>query len=213
MEQELGYYFRPPTPALPAGHLCLEFNLYSQPTYQHFDPQNASVFVKAEHGIEVLEISHPWFGAHELTLVAGRVALIDRVDKSMQAFCFGGRLSLHDQGRYTRGVLDSPAPILEITPYQPDVLWLVTGIEALLATRRGAWSADELEYEQRLAQMAPLDLCAICLANFETRLETTPNAVRTGEYWAQRHLINALQRSLAKFPGFPSETPTLEEVL
>src|SRR5262245_10334620 len=87
MASELGYYFYPADYLQTLGPSQFGVNLYAMPTQQHFDPERAVfLVVEAAGGVKRLILAHPWQDAEHYRVCAGRITLIDRREKRVQAF-------------------------------------------------------------------------------------------------------------------------------
>lgn len=163
MDSELGYYFYPRRYPHSPGHPQLEVHIYATPTFRHFDPQHLHVPVtksmsQGAHGpIEQLVIPHPWSFANRYRVCPGALKILDRLGKSVDAFSYGGTLSIRGQDDYTICSIESPAPILEIGEESAVATILAEESEILLAERRAAWS-KERDFEERLGEVDPLEL-------------------------------------------------------
>lgn len=185
--QEYGYLFAPYEPgkvhAHPLhGHPRLDVHLQSQPSFEHFDPEQIELTAKIPSGtavpyLEEMVLFHPWSGVNAFEFGCGHIFLFDRKGKKIDAFTFGGRAHLHETREMTAVVFESPAPIFEVSPVNPVVDLFVDEVEILLAMRRAEWlkhTAHTHEYEERLALVEPLDLYVACLQAIEVRLGHGP---------------------------------------
>jgi hypothetical protein len=214
MQSDLGYFFHPSrTPDLP-GHPRLDVTLYPTPTMEHFDPEQASFEVAdPETGIEQVHIAHPWTGPEHLRVAIGYIRLVDRHDKVVTAFSFGGSLDIAVDEDHTRCSLVSSSPIFHVEDKQDLPALLVNEFEALLAIRRAGWAGDEVGFNRRLAGLAPVQLYAVGLEEVEARLLQSPITLRGDLYWMMRHMVNELRRQLQEAGNWPDPLPTMADLL
>ncbi|HNB50698.1 MAG TPA: hypothetical protein PK530_02075 [Anaerolineales bacterium] len=190
--QEYGYFFAPHEPGQTHtrtnlhGHPRLEVHLKSQPSFEHFDPEQIELTAKIPSGtavpyLEEMVLFHPWSGMNTFEFGCGHIFLFDRKGKKIDAFTFGGKAHLHETREVTAVVFESPAPIFEVNPVNPIVDLFVDEVEIQLAMRRAAWlkqSTHTHGYEERLALADPLALYIACLQAIEVRLGQGPTDER-----------------------------------
>jgi hypothetical protein len=214
MQTELGYFFHPSeNPDLP-GHPRLDVTLYPTPMREHYDPKKA-IFEVAdpETGIEHANITHPWVGPEHLQATAGYIRLVDRSEKVVEAFTFGGSLDIASQKDHTSCSLVSPVPIFHVTDRQDLQALLVNEFEALLAIRRAAWTGHKVDFRHRLAKLAPVQLYAVGLEEVEARLLQSAVTLRGDQYWKMRHMMNELRRQFQETGNWPDPLPALADLL
>src|SRR5262245_51200600 len=108
MASELGYYFYPSDYLQTLGPSQLGVNLYAEPTEEHFDPERAIfLVVDATEDVKPLTFVHPWQGAERFRVCAGRIMIMDRREKVVEAFSLGGALRVTVQSDHTHCVLTS----------------------------------------------------------------------------------------------------------
>lgn len=213
MEPNLGYYFHPSEYKTPVGHPRLDVNLYARPTLKHFDPESLTLWVEMDHELERFSITHPWYGPENPKLVAGRIVLQDRKEKTVHAFSFGGQVEITDHGEYTCCTMRSEAPIFDLNAYHRKEEMIVIEVEGLLARRRAHWLWDELEFEKRLARIEPLILCAVCLCEIERHQLALPIRTRNSQFWQLVNGIRAIRHTLQAVADWPETVPEVEEIL
>lgn len=215
MPSQYGYYFHPPEGEYPVGYLQLDFNLYEEPTGQHFDPRHVTLpVVNKESHIELLTLSHPWHSRTDYQVCAGRISLQDHKGKSVEAFTLGGRLTLEKQDTYTSCSLTSPAPIIDLPDPRATSTLLVNEIECVLAHRRAALAHEKGKFDQRLMAVDPLNLFIACLSALEAKLCRLSSAGMNGpSYENVLMLAHKIIHSLQKQGVWERQLYTLPELL
>ena len=166
-----GYWYSYPSERAP-GASHLEVNITETPTEEHFDPQRLHFYaVTGDRFIEDLKVTHPWPYKDDYQICAGLIQIIDRKDKTEEAFCFGGRLKIESQGSLTTCILESSAPILEISGANTIISKFIEEIEIILAERRAEWASKEEIFEQRLIQVDPFELYTAILNSLIIKYE------------------------------------------
>ncbi|MCS7087076.1 MAG: hypothetical protein NZL91_00015 [Thermoflexales bacterium] len=189
MQPTLGFALSPPVSVTDPGYPSLEVILLPEPTHQHYDPRQLTVVVAYLGGTRVLDVRHPWHAVQH-RVCAGRIRLVDFVDKPMQFFCFGGDLAIESNEHYTRCVITSKAPILRWPDEELPVSILASLCEVLLARRRAAWLSRPAEFEARLASADPVRLYVACL--YALRQHLGANGVDDGRRGLRRLVSEAL---------------------
>jgi hypothetical protein len=142
------------------GYSGLIVAIRERPTGQHFDPEAIHLHLcDATGGMRGTTLT--WQSPRPASdrVCPCRVILADRFDQRVEFFTFGGSLEMSqrpDEAIYT---LRSPAPVLEILGQEgnvPDQLAFET--EALLSREAARWGKDDRGFEQRLAEIEPLQL-------------------------------------------------------
>jgi hypothetical protein len=199
-----GYAFEPDcSPDAPA-HSRLRVVLRAHPTHAHYDPEHVTLpIITRLREIEPLRVFHPWPADRAYTATLGRVILQDRVGKRVEAFTFGGSVTIDSEPEYVVLRLESPAPILALQFPASVSDHLVAAIEGLLAQRRAAhdMAGEPHQLEARLAELAPAVLYQACLRSLANQLHASYVAV--GERTLAPFVHHALR------PG----APTLEALL
>ena len=211
---EYGYRFYPKERPTSPGHPRLDFVLRSKPTGRHFDPTHVRLPVVSRHGgIEMLTLYHPWRASRHQRLCAGRISSWDRVQKTVQAFSFGGKVEVTMEQDYTLCVLTSPAPILHLIHSNSPATLLAAEVEELLARRRAAWAERVKEFEERLAGIEPLQLYFMCLSELSERFE---HLLWDPEDTLTLQLVQLIRAEIRAFQDageWPSTVPGLSEAL
>jgi len=209
---ELGYILYPPANPGALGHPRLDVNLYPAPTGKHFDPREIT-----------LPACDPYQGAYHLTLFhpadtgeyqvcIGRIILVNFSNTKVEIFSFGGHLQAENQSEDSHFQLTSPAPIFDLGRFSADQLVLVSEYESQLALLKAAWRREDLEFEQRLAEIDPLTLFVALTAAVENRLHMLPINSRNDNYWKFQHTIHAAIRFINPEGVLPTGSPTVQEL-
>jgi hypothetical protein len=177
MDAYYGYYFHPKTYHHAPGYPRLDVFIAQHPTEEHFDPEYVELFVQSMDDpgtIECLTVEHPWTLQNQFTVCAGRIKLRDRKDRQVEAFTFGGRLSIHEQPGRIECRIESVAPILDLSGGSPIAVTLAEETEIIFAERRAAWP-DDADFDARLVKVAPDVLYAVCLEALRARFAEMPH--------------------------------------
>ena len=173
---ELGYYFYPSRDPEALGHPGLDVRVYAEPTTEHYDAERAEFRILGSKGnLEELIIVHPWGAAEQYQVCLGRIVLRDRKDKVVQAFSFGGELSIQVEPDYTLCRLRSDLPILDLVGEEGLELFLVSEIEVILSELRAGQAVDDDDIERALCAIEPVMLYATILSDLELRLKVLQN--------------------------------------
>jgi hypothetical protein len=215
---ELGYWFSPKSHPNSPGYHRLDVAIYNTASNLHFDPKlmQIPVFTAIDkvhpHGIEHMEISHPWRSRLSYQVVPGMLTISDRTGKKVKVFTFGARLKIIVSQDYTKCILESDAPIIEVSGANVLVMKLVEEAEILLAEQRAAWVTNEDEFSDRLQSVSSDILYAVCLQELRDRIDHSPNKdSQTSQ--DLRNFIIGEKRSLTKENLWPEEVPPISELL
>jgi hypothetical protein len=217
-EPDLGYRFWPKKYPQSAGHPRLDINIFSAPSEMHFDPKviRIPVFTSVDRfhpqGIEQLKVHHPWLSQSSYHVAPGMLIISDRKDKKVEAFTFGGTLQIDGAEKYTKCVIQSDAPIIEIDGTNTTVMTMVEEIEIILAERRILWVQNEEEFEARLEEIPPSVLYAACLEELKTKIDHS-HSRETSEIQDFNKLIAGEKRSLIEEGLWPEKVPSISEIL
>lgn len=198
MQHELGYYFHPSSWAHLPGHPQLDVHLYYHPTLRHYDPERADYpIVGSDGSLEKLHLTPNWRGSPNYRIGIGRIILHDRRGKIVEAFSFGGQLTITNQETYTLCTLTSPAPIWGlVTPYciESD---LASEVEALLARQEADWAVHHRPgFSRRLAQLDPWSLFMACLWSVEQALAEIPDSAQDDPMRQEEQVIHKIRRMI-----------------
>jgi hypothetical protein len=172
-DQAYGYILAPARRSSEPGAAKLQIFLEAKPSSEHFDPKSVLISVLDERGgVTPISIEHPWASGRELRVCAGPFDLIDRKDKHVEGFTYGGELHIEVGETTTKLTLESPAPIL-VRPNHALANLLAEESEILLAKRRATVNDEEV-VEQHLAEAEPLQLYKACLDELEERQQRLP---------------------------------------
>ena len=212
-EPKFGYWFTPPESSHAPGGSRLEVFINEKPTEHHFDPEKLDLWVMSkENSLESLTIRHPWDFAPTYQALAGSIEAIDRYGKKEQAFSFGGSLKIDSQKTFTVCILESSAPILEISSAGQISMLFTEEIEILLAERRAELLSKSYTYEKHLMSADPLILYIACLNALTDKFEHShrKEGLHIHEFLNFLHV----EGKRLKDEGLtPHNVPTLEELL
>ncbi len=193
---DFGYAFEPDSSPDHPAHTRLRIVLRAHPTHAHYDPERVTLpIITPGHEIQALQLYHPWPADRAYRAAAGRIVLQDRLGKKVEAFSFGGAVTLDAEPEYVVVHLESPAPILALQFPGSVSSHLTDAVEGLLAQRRAAHDvAGQPHYfETCLAQLAPDALYQACLHALHARLSARYVAV--AEHALAPFVHHALQPS------------------
>jgi len=196
------------------GYPRLDVIIAEHPTEEHFDPQYVELFVRSDDdppSLDRLTVEYPWTQGNRYTICAGRIKLYDRKGKPVQAFTFGGRLSIAEQPGWIECRIESPAPILDLSSGSPTVLTLAEETEIIFAERRAAWP-DDADFEDRLVKVAPEVLYAACLDALRDRFAGMPH-LGLPQVTQFTSFLRAEIAALQDENRWPGRVPGLGEIL
>lgn len=214
---DFGYRFEPPAYKNAPGHPAMEIRLFASPTGRHFDPMVVRIQAcprkaRTVEGIDHISIVHPWKFDEMVRVCPGRLQIEDHLGKVLEAFTFGGRMTIHSDAEHTDCRLQSEAPILPLDDPTSPAAILVDEVEILLAEQRAAWMPDEVGYARVLDTIPPLQLYASCLSALKHRFERAKPAERAHN----RELIELIEAEIKahreELQDWPSRVPALEEI-
>ncbi len=193
---------------------CLQVFLYDTPTLAHFDPEMMRIPVRiADQGVESLSVYHPWTGPRRFEAAPGRIILVDRKNKEVEGFTFGGGLEILVADELTTCTLQSPVRIIELVRGDSELMMLATEVEVLLAERCAFWGRDEESYEARLAKVDPVLLYAMCLSALTVRTDSLDVALNDPAVRAFRTFLRRETVSMQAEGTWPASMPALSDVL
>lgn len=214
-----GYYFHPRKDPRSPGYPQLDITIRDRPTRGYFDTEKVQVSVVGTAGaIEVQTICHPWPWQVKHRVAAGRVIMTGRDEEIVEAFTFGGDLSVESQADRTLCTIQSAAPILEplsdtSTQFVETIpSRLCAEVEALLAQRQAKWAGSPAGFQKRLGAIEPMQLYAACVKTLMERLNQFPS-MRMDRAGAFMRFLRAERDCLAEEGIKLSGTSTLEELL
>lgn len=215
MNQELGYYFHPARQDEFLGHSRLDINLYEKATDKHFDPQHATFWLVESNGeVAHTKIFHPWRGHKQLRVCVGRVIIVDRKDKVVEAFSWGGDLEIVIHNTHTSCELTSSAPIVHLISSQDIATVLVSEFEATLAQLHAHWGGDDYGFKKQLGTIEPFTLFVAGLVTIKERLEhTTLQALHNNRYRQALHIVNHTIKTIQSEGQWPATPANLADLL
>jgi hypothetical protein len=171
-----GYILHPPRRPSDPGYSQLDVVFRSEPTGFHFDPEAMRLMVVYPHGgVDQLKVAHPWISERRYQVCPGQIDLSDRFGKKVEAFTFGGVLSIEPvDEKETFCSLQSLAPILLYRSLDAIPTLLAQESEILLAERRAVWGHDPDTFDQRLAALDPQVFYVTCLEAILARFDHLP---------------------------------------
>lgn len=208
-----GYYLLPKSHPHSPGYTGLLVAIRKKPTGRHFDPQSMRLRLRDEHGEAewtTLRLEPPSQGS--MHVCPGPVVLLDRTNKRVDFFVFGGSLeatSVPDETVYS---LRSPAPILRVTENLESVPnQLVSETEALIGELQARWGSNEEGFACRLAQVDPLQFYLAALNSILARYgEDHTLQEISGEFYLA---LGNEKRWLMERGEWPTTPPELEGLL
>jgi len=214
-ELSLGYVFHPDVDHGAIGYARLDVALRPKPTGLHFDPSAVIVKIVMPDGrVQASTIGYRATRAIDANkLVAGRILLHDHRGKMVEAFSFGGEITVTTSLGVTICHITSPAPIIELTMDEPLPTLLVEEVETLLAHEHAVLDQQHVDFDSRLAQIDPVLLYCACLAELQKKLSITSGVI--AGHPEMRHLIGFLPGEIARLHdrGFCSGLiPTLADL-
>lgn len=212
-ERGLGYIFSPKRYPHAPGYPRLGVLLRQSPSLQHFDPEGVHFTIaKGKEHLSKLEVYHPWPYGSDYQVCSGPIILIDRYGKTVEAFSFGGNLRI-SSGEYTTVcLLESKAPILDISPSDPTLLSFVEEIQIILAERRATWLPKTEEYEKRVIAVDPMTLYLACLQELKNKMEGFPHK-EVDEILPLTHFVHEEIMALHESKLWPLWIPSLEDLI
>jgi hypothetical protein len=217
-EAELGYRFVAGRNPQSIGYPRLEINILCAPSERHFDPKIAQIpiFTLKEsvspHKIDQLEIYHPWVYRDTYQVAPGLVTLADRKGKKVEAYTFGGKLTIDSDEYCTTCVLQSDAPIIEINHANRAIMKLIDEVEIILAEQRANRAADIGDFEARLEKVPVSKLYMACLMELEKKVKEAQG--RGGNVDRKlSELIEGEKQFMRKEGSWPENPPSFSEIL
>jgi len=169
---KIGYLFHYPQLDHPTDTFRLDIYLSSIPTEKHFDVKTASFIIQSEEeGFNNMTVSHPWGFENSAKVCAGLVVMTDRHGKKVEAFSFGGKLTIKSKENQTLCTLASHAPILELSSATPMHKLFVEEVEIALAKYRADFPVHT-NFEKILCNENPFNLYLTCLTEITTKFES-----------------------------------------
>jgi len=208
-----GYYLLPQSHRDSPGYAGVLIVIREQPTGKHFDPKTLYLPVRDVEGVAKwtkLSWSSPPTDSNHVC--PGRVILSDRFDKRVEFFTFGGSLEVTSGSGEMVCSLHSPAPVLELVAQQetiPDQLASET--EALMGKIRAKWELDDRGFNQRLAEVNPLQFYLATLQSILLQYKHTPTLAEV--YHELRDALLREKEWLVAKDLWPVDSLRLEDLL
>ncbi|HEY75399.1 MAG TPA: hypothetical protein G4O00_04350 [Thermoflexia bacterium] len=204
-----------PHPGSP-GYRQLLVALRKKPTGMHFDPEEIRLWLRDEFGLAewtALALKPLLVPSSEPKRVCpGPVVLVDRKDKRVPFFTFGGSLDVIFGSGEVVCSFQSPAPILRVTePPQDAAGHLAVEVEALMGEAHAQWGTEDEGYLERLAGVDPSLLYIASINTILSRFEAHP--MLQEEDPELYKLVRSEERWLRETGQWPAEPPTLEALL
>ncbi len=218
-EPDVGFLFHPSEQQNHPGHPRFDVIIPAKPTYRHFDPQMAEFWIATStKKIQHVHIHHLWARESQgmkspLRVIPSRIFMTDRQHKRLEAFSFGGSLTIADDDTRTVCALESPVPIFPLLPRHDLAIWFVDEVEMLLARRRAQWDPHHPHsFDVHLASVEPFPLYVSFLRAIKEKLEGRHHShdkiARQGVQFVAKE-IERLQKS----PDFPQRISPLSDLL
>ncbi|MBK8903805.1 MAG: hypothetical protein IPM53_21670 [Anaerolineaceae bacterium] len=208
---DLGYFFYPSQIHHYPGHPQLDVILTEKPTERHFDPTKVQFQIVASQArAEHLTVRHPWTAGEKYRVSAGRIFIVDRIDKKVEAFSFGGELRISADQKRTLCSLTSPAPIFDLCTTHSLPMWLTAEVEILWAEQKAHWQSHTHDsFEVQLGKIDPMVLYVSCLQTLHNK--NWP--VHEDEYGVGPHFVRDEIKRLKEAGAWPPMIPSLPELL
>jgi hypothetical protein len=217
-EPDLGYRFLPTHYPASIGHPKLEINILCAPTEEHFDPKIVQIPVFTSinsphpHQIIQLRLYHPWVYHSAYHVAPGLITLSDRKGKTVKVYSFGGSMKIDSDENCTTMILQSDAPIIEVTQARSVIRRFVEEVEILLAERRAARAEDLMDFEERLEKIPAALLFAVVLQELEKKYDEAQG----GKSIIGRDFLEIIEdeREHMKNEGrWPEDVPSSSDIL
>jgi hypothetical protein len=155
-----GYYLLPPAHPSSPGGSGLIVALRAVPTGKHFDPEKILLHAQGMHGQpELVQFTRKPPTNFQHQVCVGDIQLVDRKNKSVDLFMFGGSLDAAEHTAETIYSLTSSAPIVLLvsnTASVQDQFVAEVLLEFSTLHARSRWS--ESEFKHQLAALEPFTL-------------------------------------------------------
>lgn len=211
-EPDLGYLFYPLAGNGIFGNSRLDVIMHQHPTLRHYDPESVRCTVAGTESAVTLLIHYTTQSAH-YRVCAGRILITDRVEKHVEAFCFGGTLDIIHRAQETICVFQSPVPILDMNTYHSPDMLLANEVEILIAERRAAWDPQHPhDFAAHLAQLDPTALFATSLEVLTAKFSNR-HFLLEPSYRQFFHMLEEERDTWQKNGRWPITVPRLTDLL
>lgn len=148
-----GYSLLPPSHRASPGAAGLVVTIRAKPTGKHFDPERIMLHtLGVQNKPERLTLERKPPQTMNSRVCMGDVTLVDRLNKSVEFFTFGGCMEFAQQPDETIYTLRSPAPILQLFPDMENIQdQFVSEVELELSALHARCGAHDGEFERHLA--------------------------------------------------------------
>ncbi len=198
------------------GYRQLLVALRREPTGRHFDPERIRLWIRGEFGLAewtTLTLKPLLVPLPELRRVCpGPIVLIDRKEKRVPFFTFGGTLNVIFGSGEIVCSFRSPAPILRVTePPQDAAARLAVEVETLMGGVHAHWGAEDEGYLERLAEVDPFQLYVGSIHTILSRFEEHPKFQEEDPDLYE--LVRNERNWLEETGQWPRQPPTLDSLL
>lgn len=170
--EDWGYYLLPKTHSNSLGYGGLLVALRPKPTRLHFDPEKLELRLREGDVVNWVTLNFHSSLREACSVCPGRVTLTDRMNKRIAFFVFGGLLTAGADPGEVVYVLESPAPILELSTKLdslPDQF--AAEVEMMLSMLQARWGTNDQGFAQRLAELEPFQFYTACLESILMRYQ------------------------------------------
>jgi hypothetical protein len=193
-----GYYLLPRTHLSSPGFEGLLIAIRDQPTQLHFDPESIELRFadQGEAAWTALRLNTPVHGTRQV--MAGRVMLLDRLEKRIAFYTFGATLTASYGANEVVFVIRSTAPVLQIEEgYNSVANQLSTEAEVLIGQWQAQYGRKEDGLSRLLARLDPCALYQLSLDRLVKKFVERPGlrATQYGTYMSLREECEWLKRN------------------
>jgi hypothetical protein len=212
--QTFGYLYYPDENRKSIGYRRLDVCLRTQPTGQHFDPIDLRFPAIIACEIQQIHLRHPWHGTNRNQVAAGRIIMTDWRGKAVEAFSFGGDLSIMVHEDHTLCILTSDAPILTLGSAHMGQLdenlaaLLAERAEGVLAKARATYSQHFTSFDAQMAVVEPIVLYCAVITLLEAEINTVPHH-HTQEMIHFKRIVQREHESLVATHRWSENAPML----
>jgi hypothetical protein len=208
-----GYRTLPEHHAGSPGHPGLIVAIREKPTRQHYDPYRLQLYLRDVDGRAT------WRTLSWLTPTAksdrfcpGPIILHDRHGKEAEFFAFGGTLRTTSRETEWIYVLQSAAPILELTEDEETLSdQLASEVEELMAEAKARWQGDDEGFDKRLGNVDPVQLYTSALFTLLERFQHS--RAMMASYAALAELLENEKEWLVQQHVWPAAPPRVKDLL
>lgn len=207
---KIGYVYHYPDINQAENKFRLDMYVSSIPTEKHFDILRVRLSVKSKQGTEkLIKILHPWEFGTAFEVCAGVVVMEDRKGNKEEAFTFGGKLTIIEEEMQTKCILESSAPILEISGATSTHRLFIDELKIILAKQQAAYP-DHEEYERLLCNADPFDLYLACLDRMTKEIKDF--SPKTEKHFQLLRYLHSQEHRMQAANMKKTPTPSFEEI-